>query len=119
MKSSLPSMQGDAGAEAKHGIFVLIWNCSTEHFQVSRQALAPSAETFYCCHSSESLSHVQAKGYGAAAKMYAAALMYAPGVKEKAQAARQLALCQFGLGYIQKQALLPLVVHRSRACDGW
>jgi len=62
---------------------------------------------------------VQAKGYGAAAKMYAAALMYAPGVKEKAQAARQLALCHFGLGHTQKQALLPLVVHRSRACDGW
>jgi hypothetical protein len=36
-------MQGDAGAKAKHSIFVLIWNCSTEHFQVSRQALAPSA----------------------------------------------------------------------------
>jgi hypothetical protein len=35
-------MQGDAGAEAKHGIFVLIWNCSTEHFQVNTQALAPS-----------------------------------------------------------------------------
>lgn len=53
----------------------------------------------------EPANFAQAKRYGAAAMVYAAALLYTTGDAEKAQTARQLALCYLGLGQTSKYGL--------------
>ncbi|KAK9845263.1 hypothetical protein WJX81_001585 [Elliptochloris bilobata] len=79
---------GDAGARAKEGIFSLLWNRGTEHFQ--------------------------AKAYSAAADMYAAALLYATADGDKAQTARQLALCHLGADQSSKSLDYVAIAEKSQ-----
>ena len=95
LHNMLCQVQADAGAKAKEGIFALLWNRGSEHFQVLLGLV-------HSCHSA-SLQlcrlgwHAQAKAYSSAASMYGAALIYSATDMDKAQTARQLSLCHLGM----------------------
>ena len=62
--------------------------------------------------------HAQAKAYSPAANMYGAALIYAATDMDKAQTARQLALCHLGMGQQSKYVLIfaPCSIYNPLSC---
>lgn len=81
--SPLPHGQEDeATKEHRRALYTMLWNAGTRHFS--------------------------AKGYGACARLYAAALMYADAAA-KPVVARQLALAHMGAQDTDRCARLPLL----------